>query len=42
MEEIDAVLASGAPKVLALLDELVHTRAVFRSDDTDDTDAVAL
>lgn len=32
MEEIDAVLATGAPKVLAILDELVHTRSVFTAD----------
>lgn len=28
-EEIDAVLATGRPKVLSVLDELVHTRSVF-------------
>ncbi|WP_404386078.1 S-methyl-5'-thioinosine phosphorylase [Knoellia locipacati] len=36
MEEINDVLASSAPKVLAVLDELVHTRSVFRADDTDE------
>lgn len=30
MEEINAVLAASATKVLAILDDLVHTRAVFR------------
>jgi len=29
MDEISAVLDTGAPKVLAVLDELVHTRSVF-------------
>jgi hypothetical protein len=38
MAEIDAVLASSAATVLAVLDELVHTRATFPADDTDDTD----
>jgi 5'-methylthioadenosine phosphorylase len=33
MEEISAVLASGAPRVLAVIDELVHTRSVFAQDD---------
>jgi len=36
MDEISAVLESGAPKVLAVLDELVHTRSVFAVDDTGD------
>ena len=33
MEEITAVLEAGAPRVLAVLDELVHTRAVFSDED---------
>jgi 5'-deoxy-5'-methylthioadenosine phosphorylase len=33
MEQIDAVLAVSAPRVLAILDELVHTRAVFDATD---------
>lgn len=33
MAEINDVLAAGAPRVLAVLDELVHARSVFRSDD---------
>ena len=35
MDEISEVLATGAPKVLALVDELVHTRSVFRTVDSD-------
>ena len=35
MDEIHEVLATGAPKVLAVLDELVHTRSVFRTVDSD-------
>jgi 5'-methylthioadenosine phosphorylase len=30
MDEINAVLASSSAKVLAILDDLVHTRATFR------------
>ena len=37
MDEINAVLASSATKVLAVLDELVHTRATFP--DADETGA---
>ncbi|EAP98064.1 methylthioadenosine phosphorylase [Janibacter sp. HTCC2649] len=33
MDEISAVLETGAPKVLAVIDELVHTRSVFAADD---------
>jgi 5'-methylthioadenosine phosphorylase len=33
MEEIAAVLEAGAPRVLAVLDELVHTRSVFSGED---------
>lgn len=36
MDEISAVLEAGAPKVLAVLDELVHTRAVFTVGDSPD------
>lgn len=36
MDEMSAVLATGAPKVLAVIDELVHTRSVFAADDGDD------
>lgn len=32
MDEIDAVLATGAPKVIAILDDLLHTRSVFTAD----------
>ena len=35
MEEINDVLTTSAPKVLAVLDELVHTRSVFRATDND-------
>lgn len=35
MDEIREVLATGAPKVLAVVDELVHTRSVFRTVDSD-------
>lgn len=35
MDEISAVLTTGAPKVLAIIDELVHTRSVFASDEDD-------
>jgi 5'-methylthioadenosine phosphorylase len=34
MDEIAEMLATGAPKVLAVVEELVHTRSVFGSDDT--------
>ncbi|GGB87612.1 putative 6-oxopurine nucleoside phosphorylase [Knoellia flava] len=33
MDDINTVLTSAAPKVLAVVDELVHTRSVFRSVD---------
>lgn len=39
MEDVTAALEAGAPKVLAVLDELVHTRAVFTPDGGDDADA---
>ncbi len=35
MDEITAVLETGAPKVLAVIDELVHTRSVFAADDSE-------
>jgi 5'-methylthioadenosine phosphorylase len=35
MDEIDQVLAASAPKVLDILDELVHTRATFTDPDPD-------
>jgi 5'-methylthioadenosine phosphorylase len=38
MDEINAVLASSAAKVLAILDELVHTRATFP--DAEEADGV--
>jgi 5'-methylthioadenosine phosphorylase len=44
MDEINAVLASSAAKVLAILDELVHTRATFpdaeEADGADGADGV--
>lgn len=39
MEEISSVLATGAPKVLSVIDELVHTRSVFAADDDTEGDA---
>ncbi|WP_052110032.1 S-methyl-5'-thioinosine phosphorylase [Knoellia sinensis] len=33
MDDLDAVLTSGAPKVIAVIDELVHTRSVFTADE---------
>lgn len=33
MDEISAVMSTGVPRVLALLDELVHTRAVLTAED---------
>jgi 5'-methylthioadenosine phosphorylase len=33
MDEIAAVMASGVPRVLAVLDELIHTRAVLTAED---------
>ena len=39
MAEIDQVLAASAPKVLDILDELVHTRATFPDPDPDETPA---
>ncbi|MFW5470415.1 S-methyl-5'-thioinosine phosphorylase [Knoellia sp. CPCC 206435] len=33
MEEIEAVMGTGVPRVLAVLDELVHTRAVLAVED---------
>lgn len=33
MDEIAAVMSTGVPKVLAVLDELVHTRAVLTGED---------
>ncbi len=35
MEEINEVLSTHAPRVIAVLDELVHTRSVFRATDDD-------
>ena len=33
MAEISAVMETGVPRVLAVLDELVHTRAVLTGED---------
>ncbi len=38
MADIDQVLQDSATTVLAILDELVHTRATFPDDDTNDDD----
>ncbi|MDT0212696.1 S-methyl-5'-thioinosine phosphorylase [Rothia sp. ARF10] len=39
VDEINAVLETSAPKVLAVLDELVHTRSVFRVVDGEEAGA---
>ncbi|KGN37710.1 S-methyl-5'-thioinosine phosphorylase [Knoellia subterranea] len=34
MDDISEALAAGAPRVLAIIDEFVHTRSVFSADDS--------